>query len=127
MNTVVEPTIFFKPSQRGLEKFLGRLEAAIMEIMWASGPMTVKRARYLLGEEHPYAYTTVMTVMNRLVEKRLLTREKKGHSFLYTPAISKKEFLYYAIEKIMSGLQNDFAGETGEVFARRFKKAGRKI
>jgi len=121
-----KPSIFFRPARRGLAKFCGELEAKIMEVVWANGPMTVKRALYFLNKEHHYAYTTVMTVMNRLVEKSFLTRKKQGHSYFYTPTTSKKEFLNYAIAAIVSGLNEDFRAETAAHFAAPTKKKRKK-
>lgn len=68
------------------EKVLGPLEAEVMSAMWAAdAPMSV---RDLLGELNkgrraPLAYTTVMTVMSRLVEKAVLQRRREGRGYLY--------------------------------------------
>lgn len=66
----------------------GTLEAAVMRYLWqAEAPCTVRDV--LSGLEHPtdpgraLAYTTVMTVMDRLHRKGLLTREPHGRAFLY--------------------------------------------
>jgi len=45
-----KPSIFFRPARSGLAKFCGELEAKIMEVVWANGPMTVKRALYFLNK-----------------------------------------------------------------------------
>ncbi|MBN2227324.1 MAG: BlaI/MecI/CopY family transcriptional regulator [candidate division Zixibacteria bacterium] len=107
-----EPTVFFRPARSGLAKFCGELEAKVMETVWANGAMTVKRALYFLNKDHRYAYTTIMTVMNRLVEKAFLTRTKQGHSFLYAPTMNKNEFLDYAIGAIITSLNEDYRTET---------------
>jgi predicted transcriptional regulator len=65
---------------------LGPLEAEVMKIMWSTGePFTV---RSLLGRinqrrTQPLAYTTVMTVMGRLVEKDVLRRRREGRGYVY--------------------------------------------
>ncbi len=112
-------SILFRPSAQGLEKFWGKLEAEILEIVWANGPMTVKRALYFINQTHKYAYTTIMTVMNHLEKKGILTREKEGHSFLYASIMTKEEFLKYAAEKIIDGLLADFAEIASPVLARQ--------
>nr|MBN2278414.1 BlaI/MecI/CopY family transcriptional regulator [candidate division Zixibacteria bacterium] len=109
------------PDRPGLEKFLGKLEAELMEIIWANDPMTVKRVLYFINKNHKYAYTTVMTVMARLVEKGLLSRQKEGHSFVYSPLFTKKEFLQAAIRGIMSSLVADFNAITVKEFHRARK------
>lgn len=69
--------------QVGLGKFLGELELAIMRVVWARSPLTVRQVHKALSRTRPLAYTTVMTVMGRLAKKRLLAREKKGRAYLY--------------------------------------------
>jgi predicted transcriptional regulator len=100
--------IIFYPERAGLGKFWGKLEAEILEIIWNNGPMTVKRALFFISKSREYAYTTIMTVMNNLVKRGILIREKKGHSFLYTPIMEREEFLNYAISKVIKGLSNDY-------------------
>jgi predicted transcriptional regulator len=64
------------------------LEGEVMQALWvANGPLTV---RELLGRlnavrRQQLAYTTVMTVMNRLVDKGALRRERRGRGFAYEP------------------------------------------
>jgi predicted transcriptional regulator len=70
------------------ESILGPLESEAMRAVWgADGAVSV---RELLGELNrgrrpKLAYTTVMTVMNRLVEKGALSRERRGRGFAYEP------------------------------------------
>ena len=101
-------SIRFKPSGSGLEKFFGKLEAEVMEVVWSNPPLTIKRALHFLNKKNSYAYTTIMTIMNRLVKKNILKRDKKSHSFVYTALISKKDFLEHAAEEIVSSLMNDY-------------------
>ena len=108
MSELKEPTIIFRPSAPGLQKFMGKLEANVMEIVWENGPLTVKRALFFISHKHHYAYTTIMTVMNKLTQKGMLSREKSGHSFVYSAEMGKEQFLGFAVKKVLSALQNDF-------------------
>jgi predicted transcriptional regulator len=68
------------------DKLLGPLESEVMEIIWSSKrPMTVRELveRINDGRPSPLAYTTVMTVMSRLVDKGALTRRREGRGYLY--------------------------------------------
>jgi predicted transcriptional regulator len=71
-----------------VRRLLGPLEERVMRALWKAGePLTV---RELLGElnrgrHEPLAYTTVMTVMNRLAEKGALRRRRRGRGYLYEP------------------------------------------
>jgi predicted transcriptional regulator len=71
---------------------LGPLEAVIMERLWASkGPMAVREVLEDLQRDRSVAYTTVMTVMDNLHRKGLLSRERVGRAFHYTPVQSRDE------------------------------------
>lgn len=57
-----------------------------MELMWSAGkPLTVRGLLDRINDKrpHPLAYTTVMTVMARLVEKDVLERRREGRSYVY--------------------------------------------
>jgi predicted transcriptional regulator len=70
------------------EGSLGPLEGEAMNALWRSGePLTVRQLLEQLntGRTQPLAYTTVMTVMNRLTEKGALRRERRGRGYAYEP------------------------------------------
>ncbi|RBM06846.1 BlaI/MecI/CopY family transcriptional regulator [Streptomyces sp. PT12] len=68
---------------------LGELEAEVMNVVWhRAGPVTAQDLTDALNERRPLAYTTVMTVVDRLRAKGWLTREKAGRAFRYTAARS---------------------------------------
>lgn len=64
----------------------GPLEAEVMNAVWAvNAPVSVREVMGRLndGRAEPLAYTTVMTVMNRLAEKEALVRSPAGRSYVY--------------------------------------------
>lgn len=70
------------------ERLLGPLEMKVMRALWrAREPRTVRQLLGQLndGRDDDLAYTTVMTVMNRLVEKGALRRERRGRGYAYEP------------------------------------------
>lgn len=69
-----------------MDGLLGDLEAAVMDVVWARGAVSVREVREALRPERPLAYTTVMTVMSRLAEKGILLHERQGRAFIYRPA-----------------------------------------
>lgn len=72
---------------------LGELERAIMDVVWTRRNVTVRDVVDALKTSRHPAYTTVMTVMNRLVEKGMLRRRPDGQSYRYGAPSSKQEFL----------------------------------
>jgi predicted transcriptional regulator len=97
------------PNRVGLRKILGDLEADVMDVLWLRRQATVREVHGCLCEEREIAYTTVMTVMARLTQKKLLVREKDGNAFIYAPVLSKKEFTKRAVSEIVDGLMDGFA------------------
>jgi predicted transcriptional regulator len=72
---------------------LGELERAIMEVVWAAdGPVTGRAVVDELSRDRRVAYTTVLTVMDRLVGKDLLTRQRQGRAHTYQAAQSRAAY-----------------------------------
>ena len=75
-----------------MSKF-GELEATVMDRMWnAQEPRSVRDIMEDLQRERSIAYTTVMTVMERLFRKGMLTRVEEGRAYLYSPAESRADY-----------------------------------
>ena len=67
------------------------LELEILKILWRQGPLPVRQVREALAPRRDSAYTSVMTIMNIMVEKGYLARRKQGPSFVYRPRVSEKK------------------------------------
>ena len=71
----------------------GELEATVMDRLWeAEEPRSVRDVLIDLQRTRDIAYTTVMTVMERLFRKGLLAREEAGKAFLYRPVLSRADY-----------------------------------
>lgn len=68
---------------------LGPLEQRLLEALWARGSATVRDLVEAGCED--LAYTTVMTTLDRLFKKGLLTRSEEGRAFRYVPQFSREE------------------------------------
>ncbi|HEX9437219.1 MAG TPA: BlaI/MecI/CopY family transcriptional regulator [Candidatus Limnocylindria bacterium] len=98
------------------EKFLGPLEAAVMERLWKRGTATVRDVVEDLGRTRALAYTTVMTIMTRLHTKGLLERSRDGKTYVYRPACSREEHRERLSRDLVRGLVDEF----GEVALAQF-------
>jgi predicted transcriptional regulator len=68
---------------------LGPLEQRMLDALWARGSATV---RELVEDAYrDLAYTTVMTTLDRLFKKGLLTRSEEGRAFRYSPRMTREE------------------------------------
>jgi len=71
---------------------LGDLEREVMTQLWDAGePLTVRQVHERLSRERDLAYTTVMTVLDRLAKKRVVLQEKADRAYRYRPAQTREE------------------------------------
>ncbi len=98
----------FKMNESGLNRFFGPLEAKIMDILWNDVEMTIKDVQQVLDQEKLTNFNTVMTVMNRLVEKGILQKRVEGRSSLYKPILSRTEFLHTQSKEMTNELMDEF-------------------
>jgi len=66
------------------------LELEILKILWRDGPATVRLVRQALAPDRELAHTSVITMMNIMVDKGYLDRKKVRGSYVYRPLISEK-------------------------------------
>ena len=98
----------FKLNESGLNRFFGPLEAKIMDVLWNDVEMTIKDVQQVLEREKSTNFNTVMTVMNRLVDKEILCKRLEGRSFLYKPLLSREEFLTTQSKEMTNELMDEF-------------------
>ena len=81
---------------------LGKLERKVLDEAWKHQEVSVRDV-YLAFEES-IAYTTLMTTLDRLYKKNLLTRRKEGRAFVYLPSMSAEELDQGIREDVIDGL-----------------------
>lgn len=92
-------------SADGLAKVLGDLEARVLQAVWDLGASVPARAVYeRVMVEHPVSPLTVITVLNRLVEKHVLAREKTGDLLHYSARMTETEFVAHASRRVVEGI-----------------------
>ncbi|MDF0529102.1 BlaI/MecI/CopY family transcriptional regulator [Tsukamurella sp. 8F] len=73
---------------------LGDLERAVMDHLWASTePQTVRQVHDALSRDRELAYTTVMTVLQRLAKKKLVTQLRTDRAHRYTATFGREELV----------------------------------
>jgi BlaI family transcriptional regulator, penicillinase repressor len=86
---------------------LSRLELQCMKAIWLCNAQTVSDVQASLLPVRPLAYTTVLTILDRLSKKGAVTRVKQGKAYVYTPTLS---FELSRHEALMELLQSYFEG-----------------
>jgi predicted transcriptional regulator len=83
---------------------IGSLEAEIMTVVWdIDRSVKVREVYERMRLAHPgeeRAYTTVMTVMNNLVKKKLLRVSKKERTYAYWPTLGRKDLVLSLLAKV---------------------------
>lgn len=74
-----------------------------MLVLWRREQGTVEDVRAGLPSQYQGAYTTVATVLNRLVDRGLLRRERLGRTMTYTPMVSEAQYLSRSIGQTLAG------------------------
>lgn len=86
--------------------FSGELQAEVMNVVWSLGSARVD-VRSAQPEARRSAYTTVQTVLNRLVERGLLDREREGQAFVYRARMNEADHLAGVIGRRLAGATPD--------------------
>src|SRR5437870_676180 len=83
----------FRPQRTGIGAPLGELETVVMRHVWECGEAGCLAAevQQALGVEQNVALTTVLTTLDRLLNKGIVSREREGKAHRYHAAISERE------------------------------------
>ena len=96
-----------KLDELGTSKVLGFLEAEVMDIVWSSPNTSVRSVCDELAKHKQYSFNTVMTIMNRLVEKNLLSKTLQNGMFVYAATASKEDFKKSITKSVLASLIHD--------------------
>ena len=92
---------------------LAPLELDCMNTLWPIGEGTVREIRDQLAPRLPRAYTTIMTIMDRLARKGIVERRKSGRAYIYRPTLSVEDARTHALGQIVES----FFGGSREIAA----------
>lgn len=98
-----------------------------MRVLWRRGPGTVDEVRAALPKKSRGAYTTIQTVLNRLSERGLLERKRRGTAIVYTPRLSEAEYLERSLSQALAEASSEarqaaLAGLVGGLDERELKE-----
>lgn len=94
---------------------LGQLERETMSEVRRQGETSVSKV--CTGLNGNYAYTTVMTTLDRLYKKGLLVRRKEGRAFIYSAKYSIEEMHLSVAGDVISNLLESSTGPVEPVLA----------
>jgi predicted transcriptional regulator len=72
-----------------------------MNALWSLGEGSVRQIQAVMAPATPRAYTTVMTIMDRLARKGIVTRHKHGRAYVYAPSLSVEEARAHTVAQVI--------------------------
>jgi BlaI family penicillinase repressor len=88
-------------ARNGAREIPPPLELECLKVLWTLGEGNVKDVRQALTGNRNLAYTTVMTVLDRLARKGGVARRKVGRSFVYVPVLSRGVLRRLAVQDLV--------------------------
>jgi predicted transcriptional regulator len=103
------------PSPRHSLLDLAPLELECMNMLWPLGEATVREIHDRLIPRRTRAYTTIMTIMDRLARKGIVERRKAGRAYVYRARLAAEQARSQALAQI---LENFFGGSKEALLAQ---------
>lgn len=86
---------------------LSENEWIIMNALWEFSPATTREIYEMLPEEVNWAYTTVKTMLSRLVKKKAVSENKRGNTCFYEPILARidarRTVFTHLFDKVLDG------------------------
>ncbi|QIX52817.1 BlaI/MecI/CopY family transcriptional regulator [Rhodococcus sp. DMU1] len=112
---------------------LGELESAVMDVLWqAEEPLRVRDVMVRLNSPRALAYTTVMTVLDNLHTKNMVSRSRIGRGYRYRAVRSREETAAELMRQVLQASGNPeqvmlhFASSATEDESRILRRAARR-
>ena len=105
-----------------LETAFGALEREVLDVLWTEGQLAVRDVQARLRRES--AYTTVMTTLDRLYKKGVLTRVQAGRAFVYSPAVTRAELQALIASSVLTGFLQGHGDATMPVLSNLVDTVG---
>lgn len=80
------------------------LEMECLKALWTLEHGSVRQVQDAMAPTRRLAYTTVMTVMDRLARRGCVQRQKRGRSFVYTPLLTRDCVRRMAVRELVETL-----------------------
>jgi predicted transcriptional regulator len=89
-------------AKNGAREIPPPLELECLKVLWTLGEGNVKDVREALTSNRSLAYTTVMTLLDRLARKGGVARRKVGRAFVYAPVLSRGVLRRLAVQDLVN-------------------------
>lgn len=114
----------FRAPREAVLSSLGPLERKVLDAAWRLKKVNVRMVAEALDDE--FAYTTVMTTLDRLFKKGYLDREMRGRAFFYSPRVTHEEMQIGILGDVITGLLDSATKSVKPVLASIVDSVGDK-
>src|SRR3984893_13743447 len=84
---------------------ISETELEVLKVLWEQGPATVREVNALLRKQgRRWAYTTVLTLLQRLEAKGYVASDKSGMAHVFKPALSRDKLLHQRLKDLANQL-----------------------
>jgi predicted transcriptional regulator len=95
------------------------LELEVLKVLWgAEEELTVAQVQEAMQPNRPLAYTTVLTLLERLHRRGQVSRRKQGRGYAYRPALERDAALDLALDRLVQ----DFFGNSRQRLLSHLQK-----
>ena len=92
------------------ESDLGTAELEVLKALWDHGPATVRQVlNHLHDQGRQVAYTTVLTFLSRLEQKRFVKSDKSDQAYVYRPVVSRQTVTAVRLRSVIEQLYDGAA------------------
>jgi BlaI family penicillinase repressor len=99
---------------------LGELQRAVLETIWELGEANVHQVRERLAQKKQLAYTTVLSVMQKLEKAGWLEHRAEGKSYVYTPTQTRDQAGAGSVRRFLNSI---FAGDSIAMFQHLIRES----
>ena len=100
---------------------ISEAESVVMEVLWRRSPLPTEAVVAALEGEQRWQESTIKVLLNRLLGKKVIRADKDGRRFLYSPVVSRDEWLLTESKGLLDRL---FAGRVAPL-AAHFSRHGK--
>lgn len=89
---------------KNFEKRLPDAELEIMKVIWHNEcPISTSEVKRIIDEESHANRTqqTIQTLINRLIAKEYIAKDKRGKEYIYTPLVAEKDYVEFESERFL--------------------------
>lgn len=95
---------------KNFEKRLPDAELEIMKVIWHNEcPISTSEVKRIIDEESPAGKTvqTVQTLLNRLIAKDYIKKDRRGKEYIYTPLVSEKDYVEFESDRFLKKMHGN--------------------